>query len=199
MVTSMGKLLRYFLLVVLGLGLASAAVSMFAEPFFTELYEKLGLDTSSWVDPMLSFLDSSAAISGLIFVFGVTIGAWGHFFATKIDRKRKQQLPDLVSKTHLRLQFGRNVTPFQVINENVWRWYSMKIVGVLPDASRQTQTTQIFVIFDAPGSALFSRVSCSDPERQLQIHDLTERSAVIIADGDLSDTTVDVIISEDPI
>jgi hypothetical protein len=133
------------------------------------------------------------------FIVGVSFGLWTHYFATKVDRKRKQQPPDLAKKTHLRLQFGRDVTPFQVINENVWRWYSMKFIAVLPDASKRTQVTQIFIVFDAPGSVRFVRASCSNPDRQLQVQDMTDRSAVILADGDLADTTVDMVFSEVPV
>lgn len=83
----MGKLLRYIAVTVLLSGILAAAVAMFAEPFFEKLFKRLGVDSSEWVDPMMSFFNQeylSVIIASMIW-FG--IGVMSHWLAVRADIK----------------------------------------------------------------------------------------------------------------
>jgi hypothetical protein len=49
----MGKLLRYILLSFFGMAALSAFWAMLFEPFFDEALQRLGVNSASWVDPMI--------------------------------------------------------------------------------------------------------------------------------------------------
>ena len=196
MVWRMGFIIR-IALAVAALLFVGPFAAMLAEPFFAELLSDLGIDTSRLGGPVAMLLSQLWFQLLAVGVFGAAVGAWLHWLATKFDKKNRPI--QLAEKTHLRLQFGRDIMPYQVLNENVWRWYSMKMIGVLPDGTKQAQVTQVFVTFDLPSVTTFARVTCSNPDRQIVIQDMSDRSAVIVADGDLLDTTVDVIFSHLPV
>lgn len=84
----MGKIVRFVLLGVVVLGVFAAFVAMFAEPFAAELYKQLGIDTSRWVTPMLTFLSQDWVAQTLLVLMGAAAGAWLHWLATKWDARK---------------------------------------------------------------------------------------------------------------
>lgn len=67
---------------------------MLVEPFFSALLEELGIDTSQWARPAVMF--GQLLASQLWFqlltaaTIGATIGAWGHWLATRYDRGKNE-------------------------------------------------------------------------------------------------------------
>ena len=47
----MGATIRYVLLAICG-----ACIAMFAEPFFSEVLRLVGIDTSTWAGPAVTFI-----------------------------------------------------------------------------------------------------------------------------------------------
>ncbi|AWC25343.1 hypothetical protein CO731_05053 [Aminobacter sp. MSH1] len=82
----MGKIFRFVLL-----GITSAFMAMFAEPFFSELLRRVGVDTSAWVQPamaLMSWATSTPWFQFLTVLFmGATIGAWLDWLLRKVDAR----------------------------------------------------------------------------------------------------------------
>lgn len=74
----MGALLRYVLL-----ALAAAFLAMLAEPFFSELLRRMGVDTSQWVEPIVAQVSRAGFQLLAASVLGATAGAWAHWALTK--------------------------------------------------------------------------------------------------------------------
>jgi hypothetical protein len=81
----MGVILRYILL-----AFCAAFLAMLAEPFFSQFLKEVGIDTSTWAGPVVmvvsTIIDTPWFQTVAVFIVGATIGAWGHWAATKLDR-----------------------------------------------------------------------------------------------------------------
>ncbi|WP_417686378.1 hypothetical protein [Roseibium sp.] len=82
----MRHFIRLVAIIGLGSGIIAAAVAMFAEPFFEELYSQLGVDTSRWVTPALNFIISESGKLTIALAIGFGVGVLAHWLATKWDR-----------------------------------------------------------------------------------------------------------------
>lgn len=126
----MGRLIRNLSLGIIGVGMLAAAVAMFAEPFFAELYASLGIDTSLWVAPVLTFFQNHFVHLAIAVMFGFGVGVWGHFFATRLDQRGVEN-DDRIANTGtatrsvLRLQFtGKLEPPLSLFEENIQSWFA---------------------------------------------------------------------------
>jgi hypothetical protein len=84
----MGKLLRYILLSIFGMAALSAFWAMLFEPFFDEALQRLGVNSASWVDPMIELFQTQWVQNSFFTLLGATFGAWAHFWAVRIDRRQ---------------------------------------------------------------------------------------------------------------
>ena len=87
----MGKLIRYFAFGILGVGILAAAVAMFAEPFFQELYKRQGIDSAAWVSPLLSVFHYQQTHIVITAMIAAGLGAWANSVATRFDRSRLEK------------------------------------------------------------------------------------------------------------
>ena len=114
----MGAVLRYILL-----SLAAAFVAMFAEPFFSELLRRFGIDTSQWVEPIVTLASQiwfQLLASGVV---GATIGAWGHWALTKLERKpARPALPRPDTRLRLRLDHSGTRHYLEERQTNIYSW-----------------------------------------------------------------------------
>lgn len=87
----------------------------------------------------------------------------------------------------------RGQEPQEIQNDNVWRWFVFKSVAVNPDAKDKKKTLAVFIFltFDLPVRSLYRRVSCSTEHVSINVLDVSDRSAVIAAEGDIDDCVVD--------
>lgn len=83
----MAKIVRYVVFGMFGI-LVAAFGAMLLEPFFAELLQQFGIDTSVWVTPMLDFLRADFAWSSFLLIAGTAIGVAAHWLATLWDRKQ---------------------------------------------------------------------------------------------------------------
>jgi len=85
-VRPMEKTLRIVLGVIGSLVLAALA-TVVLEPFFSEILTRIGIDSSSWVEPMIEILSSHR--EWLLFLVGLVGGVWLHWGAMKFDKRAK--------------------------------------------------------------------------------------------------------------
>ena len=105
----MRDFVRYFAWVVLGGGVLAAAVAQFAEPFFGELYKVLGIDTSKWVVPLLTFLRSGWGQNVIFASIGFGLGVLTHWVAKMLDRTVRQ--PPLMNNSVVPGKSARGQSP----------------------------------------------------------------------------------------
>ncbi|MCZ0811102.1 hypothetical protein N5A93_02555 [Roseovarius sp. EGI FJ00037] len=178
----------------------SIVVTPVAGDFFVELARSRGFyddpeATMSGVQEFMQIVNNTwwyPYIMGC--VIGVGIGFVAHRMASTVDRRRNPPL----TESALTLQYRRDLVPHEANNKNIFRWFSMKLVGRDNNGVENVHSTQIFVTFDKPSHTSYVRPSCSDQNTRLEVKDLTCKSAIIVAHGDLADTTVDLIFSERP-
>ena len=135
----MGKILRWILGIAASGVLISAALEMFAEPFWAAVYQRLGINSAEWADPMI---DALFSVGGLIIgagIVGAATGAWAHWLALKFDRTRSA-LVKPVSK--------------EIINQS----YEMCTVPV--DGRRFIQCRFYDVTFHWDGDGNFEFIDC---------------------------------------
>lgn len=96
----MGACVRYILL-----ALATAALAMLFEPFFSEALRRAGIDSAEWVAPIMNGVAAAASLAWLnvlaISIVGAAVGAWAHYLASVLDRKtprKEARLSGLVSQ-----------------------------------------------------------------------------------------------------
>lgn len=84
----MGRILRFSLAAIASAIFSGAALAMLAEPFWQELYKRLGIDSSKWVGPMIDLFSKEWVHLVFSGIFGSAIGAWAHWMASKFDNMR---------------------------------------------------------------------------------------------------------------
>jgi hypothetical protein len=108
------------------------------------------------------------------------------------------------SSASLRLLFRPNQDPQELAKQNIWRWFTFKIVNQNPATGQAFPIgTYIFLTFDPPVQTNYRRVfSPGHPELRFVVADLTARSMVITADNlDLEQigATLEIQVSADPL
>jgi hypothetical protein len=100
--------------------------------------------------------------------------------------------------TEIRLQFGgQNDLPIRITEDNIWRWYAMKTidVGINPKTKKLEERITgwtIFLTLDKPINFSEVRVTSTNSLPRYAVQDSSERSAIIVIDGNLERSVLDV-------
>jgi hypothetical protein len=153
MVARMGAIFRWFLLVIVGVGFLSAFVAVLFEPFASEVLLRLGVDSSKWAGPVLSFLMENWPVAIIIFVCGLAAGAWAHFAITKIDRRGQVSAinrPD--TRLRLKIDSSGSMNFIEEYQANVSHWQQsiVRVAPVSDDSPPIVHADILSLAFDVP-------------------------------------------------
>lgn len=80
-------------------GVGGAAIAMLSEPFFSKLYDRMGINTASWVDPMIDLFQHPYIHISLSGMIGFGIGVLTYRAAGKIDADKKDRMNSASNET----------------------------------------------------------------------------------------------------
>lgn len=167
-------------LVILAVNLERLAEDKGWDQLLAEQYPKLAT--------LLELLQSPWLLYPAFFILGYAVANCAR------SRVLHEERTPPTERTCLKLACPRNQQPQELLNENVWRWFVFGFEGKNAD-EQKTFCVLIFIVFDREMINAYSRAVCSNASIRLNIIEYTQRSAIISAEGDLSDSLIDIQLS----
>lgn len=192
--TLVGAVLFWVWLVAKGLVTAIGATTVGDD--FDQLLERL----PKWADWLFStpwWVPGSLALCLTIFLVWLSWPS-GRAPATKRDEHAPSPPPKETSAV-IRLFLRTNEEPSEIYKRNIWRWFVYKIGSIETNGTRKILATHVFIIFEDEFAHLYRRITIAPSSSIVQVLDATNRSAIIVLDGDIENVTLDAVFSNTPV
>jgi hypothetical protein len=146
-----------------------------------------GLSPYLW--PSVPAWVAQAGLAIGLFVIGLAVGL--------IIGDRRNPRAELVDRAELVLHsYGDDRTPTRVSDNNIWRWYILRVAAVFIEAEtgrteRRSLPTSLYVTFDQPVRVGTLTISADDFKLPLhEVKEFNNRFAIIVFDGELPTGTL---------
>ncbi len=157
----------------------------------------LGIGILAWFSPYVwpkipNWVAQLGVFLGVL-LFGVAIGL---FIAKRISDKVDELVDSAAIKFHF---YGDARTPQRISANNIWRWYYLRNIISLVDASTgatsDTSISNLFVSFEKP--VKIGTLHVSSPDIQIpryEVKEFNNRFAIIVFSGEIPSGTLDLSV-----